>query len=85
MTQINAPKCIQSSLSFFTKNDINKGLEAFENNDLQYAFSATSYPSTIYRSFIKQERNSVKMLFPEKFNKRSQNLPIALHDVAQFY
>jgi len=70
----------QSSLSFFTKNDINNGLEAFENNDLQYAFSATSY-----RSFIKQERNSVKMIFPENFNKRSQDLPIALHDAAHFY
>jgi pseudaminic acid cytidylyltransferase len=77
--------CIYATAVFFTKNDINKGLEAFENNDLQYAFSATSYPSTIYRSFIKQEGDGVEMIFPENFNKRSQDLPIALHDAAQFY
>ena len=25
------------------------------------------------------------MIFPENFNKRSQDLPTALHDAAQFY
>ena len=37
---LNLVCCIYATAVFFTKNDIIKGLNAFDSNDLQYTFSA---------------------------------------------
>jgi len=48
-------------------------------------FTATDYPSPIFRAFQETESGSLEMFFPEHFRARSQDLPRALHDAAQFY
>jgi N-acylneuraminate cytidylyltransferase len=50
-----------------------------------FAFSATEFPSPIFRSFRQLEGGGVEMFFPQEFNARSQDLPTALHDAGQFY
>ena len=46
----------------------------------------TDFEYPIFRS-LKENLDSggVEMLYPEHFEKRSQDLPIALHDAAHFY
>ena len=77
--------CIYATSVFFTIKDINKGFEALNTCDWQYAFSVTDFESPIFRSFKENSNGGVEMFFPEHFEKRSQDLPIALHDAAQFY
>ena len=48
-------------------------------------FTATDFASPIFRSFKQNEDGGLEMFFPEFFSRRSQELPTALHDAAQFY
>ena len=52
---------------------------------MQYSFSVTDFHYPIFRSFMKKNNGGVEMVFPEYFKSRSQDLPKALHDAAQFY
>ena len=66
-------------------DDLKIGLEALNSGDWAFAFSVTEYTAPIFRSFREHPDGGVEMFFPEHFKKRSQDLPIALHDAAQFY
>ena len=77
--------CIYATSVFFTIKDIKEGFEALNTGDWQYAFSVTDFESPIFRSFKEDSNGGVEMFFPKHFEKRSQDLPIALHDAAQFY
>jgi len=77
--------CIYATSVFLTVNDLKKGFEAFSKGEWQYAFSVTDYEYPIFRSFKENSNGGVEMFFPEHFETRSQDLPIALHDAAQFY
>ena len=48
-------------------------------------FSVTDFGYPIFRSFKKSSEGGVEMFFPEHWEMRSQDLPVALHDAAQFY
>ena len=58
---------------------------AIKNNLWSYAFSATSFSYPIFRSFQEDSLGGVKMFFSDKYYLRSQDMPVALHDAAQFY
>ena len=77
--------CIYATSVFLTVNDLKKGFEALSKGEWQYAFSVTDYEYPIFRSFKENSNGGVEMFFPEHFETRSQDLPIALHDAAQFY
>jgi pseudaminic acid cytidylyltransferase len=77
--------CIYATAPFIRTEDLVRGLEALESGDWAYAFSATEYPAPIFRSFKQDANGAVEMFFPEHFTTRSQDLPVALHDAAQFY
>jgi len=49
-----------------------------------FCFAATDFASSIFRAFSITKGEGVRMFFPENFNERSQDLPRALHDAAQF-
>ena len=83
--EIEAVCCIYATSVFLNKVDLLKGFEALNTGDWQYAFSVTVFESPIFRSFKEASNGGVEMFFPEHFEKRSQDLPIALHDAAQFY
>jgi N-acylneuraminate cytidylyltransferase len=41
--------------------------------------------ASVYRAFEALPEGGLSMLFPQFFSTRSQDLPLALHDAAQFY
>ena len=56
-----------------------------ETGDWQFVFAATTFASSIFRSFEIDAQGQLAMYFPEHFDARSQDLPDALHDAGQFY
>jgi pseudaminic acid cytidylyltransferase len=63
-------------------------VEAFEKlsqSDAIHAFSVTSMPAPIQRSFKITADNRLEMFWPENFYTRSQDLEPAYHDAGQFY
>jgi pseudaminic acid cytidylyltransferase len=77
--------CIYATAPFVQAADLKRGWEALEAAGWAYTFAVTEYESSIFRSFRSHPDGGVEMFFPEHFEKRSQDLPIALHDAGQFY
>ena len=50
-----------------------------------YAFSAARFPAPVQRGFTQTPEGGLQMLFPEQFNRRSQDLEPVYHDAGQFY
>jgi len=83
--QPDAVCCIYATSVFLTEKDLKKGFEAINTGKWSYAFSVTDFDYPIFRSFKNHPDCGVEMFFPEHFETRSQDLPEALHDAAQFY
>jgi len=65
---------------------LKQGLEALQNNpDAYIAFSVTSMPFPIQRTFKITQENRCEMFTPEHYNTRSQDLEEAYQDAGQFY
>ena len=77
--------CIYATSVFLTVNDLKKGFDALSTGNWMYAFSVTDFEYPIFRSSMELPEGGVEMFFPENLEKRSQDLPEALHDAAQFY
>ena len=77
--------CIYATAPFVQVSDLQRGLKALNSGDWAYSFSVTDFSSPIFRSFKQTPDDGLEMFFPEHFDKRSQDLPIALHDAGQFY
>jgi len=77
--------CLYATAPFTRGEDIRRGMEALESGKWEYAFSATDFAAPVFRSFRRNPDGSVEMFFPEHFPTRSQDLPAAWHDAAQFY
>jgi pseudaminic acid cytidylyltransferase len=77
--------CIYPTSVFFTLNDLKKGYKILSDKNCAYAFSVTDFEYSIFRSFRKRKDGRLEMFFPKYYESRSQDLPNALHDAAQFY
>ena len=77
--------CIYATAPFVQADDLNRGLSALQSGEWDYAFTVTDFSSPIFRSFRQAGEGGVEMFFPEYFETRSQDLPVALHDAGQFY
>lgn len=64
---------------------LKEGLEKLKNSDAHMAFSVTSMPFPIQRTFKLTEDGRCEMFWPENFYKRSQDLEEAYQDAGQFY
>lgn len=82
---VNAVCCIYPTAPMISPNDLAEGLLRLDQGSYDFVFSATDYAAPVYRAFVQEEDNGVEMVFPEHFDSRSQDLPRALHDAAQFY
>lgn len=83
--QLDAVCCIYATAALAQPEDLKRGWEALDSGDWSYAFSVTEYASPIFRSFKEHPEGGLEIFFPEKLELRSQDLPVALHDAAQFY
>jgi len=77
--------CIYATSVFLDKDDLYKGMQAINTGKWQYSISVTDFEYPIFRSFKENYNGGLEMLFPEHFDTRSQDLPVSLHDAAQFY
>lgn len=82
---LTAVCCIYPTSVFVQPEDIQQGAATLEAGTWDFAFSATEYAAPIFRSFRTNANGGAEMFFPEHFKTRSQDLPQALHDAAQFY
>jgi pseudaminic acid cytidylyltransferase len=81
---VDAVCCIYPTAPLIASGDLAEGLRRLaESRD--FVFTATDYAAPIFRAFREIESGGVEMFFPEHFTSRSQDLPRALHDAAQFY
>ncbi len=62
-----------------------EGFEKLKNSDARNAFSCTSMPFPIQRTFKITKDERCEMFWPENFSKRSQDLEEAFQDAGQFY
>lgn len=83
--ELNAVCCIYATAPFIHIDDLNRGWKSINSGNWAYAFTVTDFASPIFRSFKQTSDGGLEMFFPEHFDKRSQDLPVALHDAGQFY
>jgi N-acylneuraminate cytidylyltransferase len=76
--------CVYATSAFLTPKLLQDGFDALTEGK-EYSFSIAEFEALIFRSFKLLENGGVEMFFPEYFSARSQDLPSAYHDAAQFY
>ncbi len=76
--------CVYATSAFLTPELLKKGFDALGEGK-EYSFSVVEFEAPIFRSFKLLDDGGVEMFFPEYFSARSQDLPMAYHDAAQFY
>jgi pseudaminic acid cytidylyltransferase len=62
-----------------------EGFEKLQRSDAMNAFSVTSMPFPIQRTFKINDEGRCEMFWPENYSTRSQDLEEAYQDAAQFY
>jgi pseudaminic acid cytidylyltransferase len=77
--------CIYATAPFMTPEDLKTGLKLLQSGDWSFSFTATEFPSSIFRAFTRQPEGGIEMFFPEYFETRTQDLTVAYHDAGQFY
>lgn len=81
---LEAVCCIYATAPFVRADDLRKGWRLLQQPGMDFAFAATTFPYPVFRGLLR-EGKGVRMIFPEHFPTRSQDLPEALHDAGQFY
>lgn len=82
---VSAVCCIYATAPLIQVEDINTGSELLKTGRWDYVFSASELAPQVFRSFVIDKQGEVEMIFPQYFASRSQDLPVALQDAAQFY
>jgi len=83
--ELQAACCLYATAPFVQAQDIRNALHLFQSEELDYVFSATAYGFPIQRAFQLDANGRVRMFQPKHLLTRSQDLPQAFHDAAQFY
>jgi pseudaminic acid cytidylyltransferase len=83
--QAKALCCIYPTAAMMSPDDLAEGMRKLAEGRHDFVFTATDYASPVFRALVEAADGTIEMLFPEHFNSRSQDLPRALHDAAQFY
>jgi len=77
--------CIYATAPFIQIDDLKKGFELIQTDKWDSIIAATNFSYPVFRSFHKIDSGGIKMLFPEHYTTRSQDLPEVFHDAGQFY
>ncbi|TBR41269.1 pseudaminic acid cytidylyltransferase [Marinomonas agarivorans] len=83
--EVTSACCIYATAPFISPSSLQEGMVALSIEDIDYAFSATSYAFPIQRAIKIDNECRVDMFHPEYLNTRSQDLEEAYHDAGQFY
>jgi N-acylneuraminate cytidylyltransferase len=77
--------CIYPTSVFATPECLADGLKLLNHERCSFALSVTGVDPTVLRSFTQDADGKLKMVFPQNFNQRTQDLPALYRDAAQFY
>lgn len=77
--------CVYPTAPLIEKDDLKKGFELIKTGKWNSVMAATNFSYPIFRSFENLLDGGLKMIFPEHYNSRSQDLPEVYHDVGLFY
>ena len=77
--------CIYPTAPLIQKDDLIKGFKLIQTNKWNSVMAATNFSYPIFRSFENLPNGGLKMIFPEHYNSRSQDLPEVYHDAGLFY
>ena len=77
--------CVYATAPFIRSNDLLAGWREIQSAEIDYVFSASTYAHPIYRAFTEMGTGGLTMVNPQRYHTRSQDLPVAWHDAAQFY
>lgn len=76
--------CLYPTAPFVTNEKLQKAFDLLIEHQADSVIPVAAFSYSIWRS-LKIENGKLQMNFPENLNKRSQDLPVAYHDVGQFY
>ena len=76
---------IYATAPFLSEKYLVEGFIKLKNSNAKNAFSCTSMPFPIQRTFMITSDERCEMFWKENFSKRSQDLEEAFHDAGQFY
>lgn len=76
---------IYATAPFLKVEFLIKAYEKLKNSSAKHAFSCTSMPYPIFRTFKITNDERCEMFWKENFVKRSQDLDVAYQDAGQFY
>ena len=77
--------CIYPTAPLIEKDDLIKGFEIIQTGKWTSVLAATNFSYPIFRSFEILPDGGLKMIFPEHYSSRSQDLPEVYHDAGLFY
>jgi pseudaminic acid cytidylyltransferase len=77
--------CIYPTSASISSKDLKKGLKKLKSNKFNYVFSVQKNNNNIFRSFKKDNKGNLKMIFPQNYKKRTQDLGSVYNDAGQFY
>jgi len=77
--------CLYATAPFIKAQFLDDAFQLMIREGSDYCFSVTSFPFPIQRAVTVTQNNRVKMLWPEHFHSRSQDLDECYHDAGQFY
>lgn len=76
---------VYATAPFLQEKYLIEGFDKLKNSKAKHAFSCTSMPFPIQRTFKITPNGRCEMFWPENFMKRSQDLEEAYQDAGQFY
>lgn len=77
--------CIYPAVPFLRPDDLRAGWDVVRTPGTLSAFAVTSYPGPIQRALRIADDGTLRMFWPEHRDTRSNDLPPAWRDAAQFY
>lgn len=78
--------CIYATAPFIQEKFLIDGIRILEGSkNIDFVFSATPFDFPVFRAMRLDEDQAPSMIWPEHEMTRSQDLPPAYHDAAQFY
>lgn len=79
--------CLYATAPLVSAEDLSRGLKLLSSVPLErFVFTAVPYRSAIQRALhIDADSGLSRMINPDKFGTRSQDLELAFHDAGQFY
>lgn len=77
--------CVYATAPFLRPEDLVEGMRTLEAGRWRFVFAATRFEAPVQRGFERLADGGLRMLWPDRYSARSQDLPAVYHDAAQFY